>query len=345
MYDKLLGKLPEEFFGYHGVLSTLTFEGDAGDGSQTDDTGGKGGGDTGGKDDKGEDKGKGADDKSSDSTGDTSDTHTITVGGKEVHMTLDELKEAAQKAQGADKKFQDAADMRKQAAKGVLIEELSRKLQAGTFQEKDVEEMAELLGSDPSAVLTHLKAAQAGGGEKKGTKAAAKEEKKVGLEDLAPEVKAAIQAAHDADIEKTLRKIEGEVKLGVDTDSVMSKIIEEAPAEGQGKLKETLFDIAMSSVRGRILGGEAYGPEMVKSVVQTVRTQIKNLGIPGKSVLQPPVVGFGPAGVGIAPEILSKEPIKRTKATEDSYEANAVKRFQQDFIKRRLAGERAARGK
>ncbi len=276
------------------------------------------------------------------STGDTDKdaTFEVNVGGKTVHMTMVELTAAASKAAGADAKFEEAASQRKAGADGIRLQELGTKLNAGTHTEADLKEFAVLMGGDAEAMIKTVKAA---GPDKKTGDKKDKEVALVDMENLSPRVKAAMEAAEQQDISRIRQKIELDVKLGVDKDPVLSKMVSEAPSESQESLKNTLFDMAMERVRGRILGNESFGPGMISDTVQNVRSQIKNLGILSKATGQPAVLGLGPAMMGIEPEVLAKEPIKRVASTDDGYETNAVHRIQQEMIKKSVADSASGR--
>ncbi len=278
-------------------------------------------------------------DKDKDKDKDKAETFDVTVGGQTVHMTLEELTAAASKSAGADAKFEKAASDRKAGADGIRIQELAGKMNKGTQTETDVKEFATLMGGDADALMKQLNTAKAE--DKKGK--ADKEASPVEFDKLDDRTKAALKAAEAQDISRIRAKIEEDVRIGVDKDPVLSKMVDEAPSESQQQLKNTLFDMAMDSVRGRILANESFGPEMISSVAQKVRSQIKNLGILSRAVGQPAVVGLGPAGVGVAPEVLAKEPIGRKSVTDPNYEDNAVKRMQQDMIKRAAAGAASGR--
>ena len=91
------------------------FEGED-DNKDDDDKGGGGGGGTNDDDDK---KGK----------EDLPASVTLKVDGKDIEMTMDELKANASKGLGADRKFEEAAEVRKQGEAGIRIGQLSEKMQ------------------------------------------------------------------------------------------------------------------------------------------------------------------------------------------------------------------------
>lgn len=260
--------------------------------------------------------------------------YDVVIGGVKKTLTLEELRTAASKSLGADAKFDDAAKQRKEAAEGLRIAELLNRLKTkGEGAESaDIQEFLTLLGIDPAEATKLMETA------KKKESATKKDEKKgeesstVTMEQLDPQIQAAIKAAERLDVDQMRKKIEDDIRKGVDTDSILSKMVSEVPEEVQAELRTTLYDMVMASVRGRILAGEGFGPEMISTTLQTVRAWVKRFGTPAKGAGQLPVVGFGPSGTTFSAEVLAPEPIQRVPSTDPNYEETAVKRFQQKFL-------------
>jgi len=272
---------------------------------------------------------------------DSEETYPVVVDGKTIHMTLEELKANASKAKGADAKFEKASNIRKEAEKGLRIQDLGKKINSGKFTQQDVDEFARLMGTDPTLVREKLETQVTNQTNQKKTSSTGDI---IDMENLSPRVRAALEAAELADNARIREGIEQKVRVGVDKDPILSKIVLEGPAESQQQVRNTLFDMAMNDVRGRILAGrESFGPEMISSAVQNLRSQVKNLGILNRSSGNPAVVGLGPTGVGVAPEVLAKEPIRRKSISDPDYEETAIKRIQQDMNRRAMADQRSRR--
>lgn len=272
--------------------------------------------------------------KKKEPTGDK-EGYTLTIGGQTKTLTLEELKTAASKSMGADDKFERAAKDKKEAAEGLRIAELLNRLKAGGegADPADVKEFLTVLGVDPAEITKLMETT------KKKESASKKDEKKdgepsvVGMEQLDPQIQAAIKAAERLDVDQMRKKIQDDVKKGVDTDPILSKMVSEVPEEVQADFRETLYDMVMASVRGKILSREAFGPEMITSTLQTVRDWVKKTGVPAKGAGQLPVVGLAPTGPpAFTADVLAAEPIKRVSSTDPNYEETAVKRFQQKMI-------------
>ena len=81
------------------------------------------------------------------------ETHTVKINGEEKELTLEELKEHASKAAGADEKFRNASQMKEDAKKGIEIGAAFKKINSGEFDATDVRKLAELTGQDADAAV------------------------------------------------------------------------------------------------------------------------------------------------------------------------------------------------
>lgn len=272
--------------------------------------------------------------------------YTVTIGGQQKTFTLEELKTAASRSLGADDKFEKAAKDKKEAAEGLRVVELLGRLKTGgeSADPADVKEFLTVLGVDPAEATKLMEAGKkqkAGDKGKAGKEGDTEEDTTVGMEQLDPQLQAAIKAAERLDVDQMRKKIEDDIRKGVDTDPILSKMVSEVPEEVQADFRKSLYDMVMASVRGRILSREAFGPEMITSTLQTVRDWVKKTGVPAKGAGQLPVVGLAPTGTAFTADVLAPEPIKRVPSTDSNYEETAVKRFQQKFVQiaRKLGGK------
>lgn len=286
------------------------------------------------------DKG-GGDKGKSDGGKNTSDTFEIKVNGEVRHLTLAELTEAASKTVGADARFEEASSMRKSATAGLQALEVIGKIK-GTDNPKpeDVEAFFHLMGIADSNLpdikellggKTPVKDKSDGktdGNTDKGDQTPAK----IGLDNLDDRTRRAVEAAEKQELGEIRGKIEEEVKKGVDNDEILGKIVDELASgvdkEAKGKFVDVIHQMAVDSARLRILSGELFGADMVKSIAQKVRTTVKEFGIPVKKADNLPVTGLGPI-LSLSPDVLSDKPIERVESSADDYVDNVTKRYLQ----------------
>lgn len=258
------------------------------------------------------------------------ETFTLKIDGEEKSLTLDELRAKASESAGAQKKFQDANDLLKKAEGGIRIQELAKELSdTESPDEVKTAEFMRLLGVDPGEINKVLSSAQKGkGGDK-----APVTPKTIGVDQLDPQLRSAVEAAERMDLQQIRTNIEKECTTGVDNDKILGKMIDEVQEGAEkGSLKQVLYDMVIEDVRGRILAREPYGTEMVQSSLQKVRARINNLGIPAKIAGQVPVTGLPAVLATLGPEVHATEPIRRVSSSDQGYEENAVKRVQQMMV-------------
>ena len=296
-----------------------------------DDTGGGGGG-------SGQEEGQGGEagseeEKKSDDSG-TPQTYTVKVDGKEVEMTLDELKAKASEASGAQAKFQEAADLRTKAQDGLRLIELSAKMKDQTATQKDVNEFVRLVGGDP-AELDRLMAEQNGtatGKESSGDSPP----QTVKKEQLDPEVQRTLDEANKAQLTQIRQNIENKTREGIDKDEVLGKIVSGLPADIREGVKQELYEMAIERVRNNIvLDNKPFGPQMVQDVAQTLRSRVKKLGIPATQAHAPTSV----SGLGMgfdSPQIPLDKTIERVSSNDPDYIEKTTKRVQQDMMRRAM---------
>lgn len=273
----------------------------------------------------------------------TSDTFEVKVGGEVRHLTKDELIEAASKTLGADARFEEASTMRKSATSGLQALEVISKIK-GTDNPKpeDVEAFFHLMGIEDSN-LPDIKELLGGktnvndkGKDNKNDGNTDQSNKKIGLDNLDDRTRRAVEAAEKQELGEIREKIEEEVIKGVDNDEILGKIVEELASgkdkEAKDKFVAEIRRMAVDSARLRILSGELFGADMVKSIAQKVRTTVKEFGIPNKKADSLPVTGLGPI-LSLSPDVVSDKPIERIESSEDGYVDNVAKRYMQKQLK------------
>ena len=258
------------------------------------------------------------------------ETHTIKVDGVDVVLTLDELKEKASKAAGADARFQEAATATKTAERGVRVETLMKAINAADKPtEADVQELAGLLGVDPAEFMQYLKEEPADPDpNKKTTPDDFSTQFKEAFGANPAEVKAVLehsQNRHVADARKEIREISD---LAVDKDEIIGKMI---VGKDEKDVLVAVKDMVAEDVLRKIQDGVPFGAELVSGSVQRVRSQLTKLGIP-KKLTQQPFLGLGPSE-GFSAAIQADEPIKRVSAADDTDEQNVVDRYMQKAVK------------
>jgi len=284
----------------------------------------------GGKTDDGNKAGGGGGGEKKDDSTNKAETHTITVDGEDVVLTVEELKERASKASGADKRFQEASETKKAAERGIRIEELTKKLaQNDNPSEADVREYAGLIGVEPAEFMQYLKENDPPDkSDKKPSDESMKTwfQKEFGASPA--EVKAVLefsQQRHVNDARKEIREISDKA---VDKDEIIGKMI---VGEDSKDVLSEVKNMVAEDVLKKIQDGKPFGAEMVTASVQMVRSKLTKLGIPKKLNQQPIVLGLGP-GAGLSSEIQADEPIKRISSMEDNQEKNLIARYLQKAV-------------
>lgn len=257
------------------------------------------------------------------------ETFEIVVSGEKRAVTLEELKTMASESAGAQRRFQEAAELRKSAERGIRIQTLADKLKGNANpNEAEVMELAQLLGAD-------MNNQQAQNPPQQGQQNPPSKQV-VRREDLDPGVQDAIRAAEDAELAKIRSEIESETKKGIDSDPVISTMISGLVDERQKALKPLLFEMALEDVKGQIFAGAQFGPALIQSVAQKMRTRLKVMGI-GAPAQQanPSTAGpgssYGDGGLNL------NQRIDRVPAGKDNYISNVVQRTQQ-MMQRAAAG-------
>jgi hypothetical protein len=294
-------------------------------------------GDTGGVATGGDktDDGKTGDGKTGDDGKKSDDTkgqvYELVIDGVKRSVTVEEMRELAQKSAGADRKFEEAAKTRKEAEKGLRVLNLIDSL-GNNPSESDAKELATLLGIDPTEFAEYLDKDEddsAKGG--KGSSKITKEDLVAGLMELGlnpDEVKNRLEYSHQRHVRDAKREIREISDSSVDKDEFFGKI--KIGEKGEDRLN-VIKDLVAEDVLRKIQDGEPYGADMVTASIQKVRSLITRFGIPGKPDQYPIVLGLGPGG-GVPAEVNSEEPIKRISSAEDKDEKNLISRYLQKGI-------------
>ena len=255
---------------------------------------------------------------------------TLKIDGTERTVTKDELIKMAEKAGGADMKFQKAAEMKKEAEKGLRALQLMQNVQQGgeDVSDTDLAELAGMMGIDPKELVDKGVAVPAAPAKTPGVSEALAEafdeicNKKFGMP--ARDVADTLLLSRHGQVKDAEKMIESSAKEVVDKDEILGKIVSNDKEAG-----EALVDVVKEEVQKRIRDGETFGPELLGKAVQRARTLVKKFGISNGRAPNP-IIGYGPSGQ-LPPEIYANEPIKRIASTEPGYADNVAKRFLQRF--------------
>lgn len=272
-------------------------------------------------------------------------TFEIKVDGETRTVSIDELTTLAQKAAGADAKFEEASKLRKSAEDALRFQELTNRAGDPNHQLSDAEvtELAGKLGLDPKELADYMAdekeppqgdgddgGKQGGGLDMAGFEAAFEKQYGVPLKDVV-DTAAYSKQRHITDARKEIRN---ETDNMVDKDEIIGKMI--VGKEKDSRL-EVIKEMVAEDVLERIKDGDTYGPELLAASIQKVRTHLKKLGIPGKPDEYPLTMGLGPSG-GLPAEVRSEKPIERISAAEDKSGENFVNRWLQRALRDRQQG-------
>lgn len=270
------------------------------------------------------------------------DTFELTISGEKRSVTLDEMKTLAQKAAGAESKFQEASNLRKQAEDGLRFQNLMGRLSDKEHTPTDVElkEIAGMLGADPSEFANEFKNAL--GDDKQATtqdkqQSTAKPDKQAIIEALGfdpAEAKNILDYSHQRHIESARQEIRRISDEAVDKDEIFGKI---KIGDGGDDRLATAKDMVAEDVLRRVQDGVPFGAELVAASVQKVRAYLTKFGTPNKLDQHPITLGLGPSN-GLPAEIHSNTPIQRVSTADDGDGDNFVKRLAQRIINTRRSG-------
>ena len=278
-------------------------------------------------------------------------TYELKVNGETRQVTLKEMQDLAQKASGADAKFEEASDLRKQAQDGLRIKELFGRLSDGNQEpsETDIKEFAGMVGVDPAEFKEYLAGDPNDGDDKDKNKHPPQSDPKA-MEawfqeqfGISPaEARQRLDFSHRRHIDDAKKEIRRISDGAVDKDEIFGKIKIGEKAEDR---LAVIKDRVAEDVLGRIQDGEPFGTELdqkqlLAASVQKIRAYLTKFGIPGKPDQYPVTLGLGPSQ-GLPAEVQSEEPIKRKSAAEDAGGDNFTARWMQKGLKKlREAGRK-----
>jgi len=264
------------------------------------------------------------------------ETYTVKINGEEKELTLEELKEHASKAAGADEKFRSAAQMKEDAKKGIEIGAAFKKINSGDFDATDVRKLAELTGQDADAAVAAYTESQKKPGKDKKEDDTPPARRKIDYSDFPEDIQEILRGAREQQIESATKTIEKMVSDEVAKDEFLGKIVMDAPDASQAGIREAITSQVQRDVRAKILASpstkEKFGTEMIRNSIQMIRAEVKKLGIPSKADKQADRISLlaGLVRPGDLPaEVYSDEKIARVDSNDPNYHDNAAARLGQ----------------
>jgi len=228
---------------------------------------------------------------------------TVTIDGEEVQMTVKELKDLASKGKAADKRFQEASQMRKEAEDAIRLRSVISQIQRmtpDTFDPAPFREFGRLAGLDPAVVEDFIDGIQSGritpgaaaGALTGGTAGAggqsgestSDEDLLLTEEDLHPSVRQRLKRIEELERqlqaerqEKAIQEVRQELRNDLTKDPVLGKVIRGKGADSP--LAKRLEDLAFKELRDMVaFEGRRYGPELRQAAIQKVRQLVSDLG-------------------------------------------------------------------
>ncbi|MGD2065650.1 MAG: hypothetical protein PVI43_00590 [Candidatus Bathyarchaeota archaeon] len=265
----------------------------------------------------------------------------ITVDGETRQLTKEEAIALSQKAAGAEKKFQEAAEMRKQAQNGLRIQELYTRFSDPNHEPTDVEikEFASFMNISAEELMSKIDGNSVGNAnDNKGSNNHqagntnfdfdAEFQKRFGKNPA--EVAAGLAYTEKQHIENFKLNLRKESDNMVDKDEIFGKIIidedEKISQSRQEVIKEEVYDEVLSKIKDGIDKQTA-----LTEAIQKVRSRISRFGISSKPGQYPVTLGLVP-GQSLPTEVTSEKPIERVDASDDNAETNFVNRYLQKGI-------------
>lgn len=259
-------------------------------------------------------------------TGDiTGSTVTFKVNGSDRAATVGELMKMAEKAEGADAKFREAAD-------AIKVMDIMKKIQSAPTEVNPADYDWVLAQSGASqqqrtealAMLSEVNRLAAEQGNQGGGGTDGNEGTTLTMDHMPPEVRQAVQAAgaisqeqHAAKLKSVKAEIENMAREVLTKDSALGIMIANE-ANGQpvswdkdGGTASFLFNELMDKVRSRVLlrPEEALTPEVMAGIAQNVRNAVLRLGKVGVTEQAKPTA-LGPA-LGLISRLQATGPVER----------------------------------
>lgn len=255
----------------------------------------------------------------------------VTINGKQERWTMDKLITEAQTGAAGREKFQEAAEVRKENAKALAVEE-DMKL---VFEDNDVDAFRRIgahYGVDGTRVEEIAKRTfgpQLEGGDedenvvdtylgevekapiKQGVRS--RDTEPVDYSRLSPDIQRALRT-----VEKT--RIDGIVKNALDRDETIAYNMTAQTSEGRLAIRQYVDE----KIRGRLNsfdGDFGDGTRILAEVLPEIRSHLQALGTPGKRT----PTGLGQAPGGGDTEVYPKSLPDHVSSTEgDAYEQNVL---------------------
>ena len=259
---------------------------------------------------------------------------SITVNGEKRTVSQDELVKMAEKAAGADEKFRQAAEDRRQAAAATRALEILKGIGTGQVDANALNELSGVVGVDPSRLqgLLNKPAASAAAADDDDDNAGDDVPLVVTRDKLDPQTQGLLDWAQKQMLQNKRDEIKQEVKNSVDKDEVLATLLKVVPEGQLSEMKETLFDMVFKDVQRSILAEKQYGPETITAAVQRVRALVKKLGTPAQAAKDPVSIGFS-GFEGLTAGIQTDKDLERKSVQDAGYDDNAALRLAQALTK------------
>jgi hypothetical protein len=270
-------------------------------------------------------------------------TFSVTINGQTRSLTESELIALASKAGGAEEKFSRAAEMRKEAERGVKLMEVMEAVKGGTATKEQVDTVLEMFGVDPNNVDGYDKMFNPQAQQQPKMVKQQQGTGTIGMEQLDPKIQGALKAAEEQEISRVRIEIEGKTRSTLENDGVLGKMLGGMGSEKKKVIMDELFDMAMQDVReGICIRNQVFGPEMLNDAVQRLRHRVEKFGIPTAGVNHPSAAtGVGQMQYGFQGHSgwnIPDKDVKRVTSTDAEWERNVVTRTLQAQQKSMMSG-------
>lgn len=248
--------------------------------------------------------------------------YSITVAGEARQVTLAELQKLAERSAGADKRFEEAARLRQEAADAQATQDL---LQRAQNDNDAFRELGHKLGRSDEEIDQLLI-------EQGRMKPSDDDDDKTPPPPaLTPEQEADIQAGKQARVQQERERIYGEMHNLLDKDAVVGENVVKDPGA-----RAAMFEMLESDVVTHMTRGSPYGPELLAASLQRVRERVERLGIrkatageddtPEARLNKARQIGIGPSSKEMAAAIAGGKTVARVPVTDPDYADNFAAR-------------------
>ena len=266
--------------------------------------------------------------KDSHGAGGSDQTFTIKVDGTERTVTADEMRQLAEKSAGADKKFQEAAELRKQVGDAARLKELVER--ADNDDDEAFASAMRILGRPEDQIQEGIKfrqqvRAQRAAGSK------GDDDDKETPPALTAQQQEDIKLGREAAVKQKKQEIQAEIEKTLDTDAVLGENMK----SNQG-IRPTVVSLAWKLVTAGVASGRQYGPELLGEVAQEIRAFVKSLAPAGGSgkpeadslmaMLEKQGIGLGPHDKATLDAVKANKVPGRVSMTDPSYDENLAVR-------------------